>query len=144
MAAPVSFRERSDSFPLLRGRRPYMTNQACDDVGRAAGGDANNHAHRARRIGLRPRETRHGRESSSARGQMQKISTGKFHLNLPLASHHSITSSARTRNVSGMASPIALAALRLITKSNFMGCSMGSSAGLAPLNILSTYIAARR
>jgi hypothetical protein len=57
---------------------------------------------------------------------------------------YSITSSARTRNVSGMASPIALAALRLITKSNFVGCSMGSSAGLAPLNILSTYIAARR
>ena len=25
MAAPVSFRERSDSFPLHRGRRPYMT-----------------------------------------------------------------------------------------------------------------------
>jgi hypothetical protein len=24
MAAPVSFRERSDSFPLRRGRRPYM------------------------------------------------------------------------------------------------------------------------
>src|SRR5436305_10415599 len=24
MAAPVSFRERSDSFPLHRGRRPYM------------------------------------------------------------------------------------------------------------------------
>src|SRR5262249_25844852 len=54
---------------------------------------------------------------------------------------YSITSSARTRNVSGMANPIALAALRLITKSNFVGCSMGSSAGLAPLNILSTYIA---
>src|SRR3984893_359838 len=24
MAAPVAFRERSDSFPLHRGRRPYM------------------------------------------------------------------------------------------------------------------------
>src|SRR5213078_1268735 len=24
MAAPVSFREKSDSFPLHRGRRPYM------------------------------------------------------------------------------------------------------------------------
>jgi len=24
MAAPVSFRERSDSFPLHCGRRPYM------------------------------------------------------------------------------------------------------------------------
>src|SRR3954452_2639960 len=25
MTAPLSFRERSDSFPLHRGRRPYMT-----------------------------------------------------------------------------------------------------------------------
>ena len=27
MAAPVSFRERSDSFPLHRGRRPYMAHR---------------------------------------------------------------------------------------------------------------------
>src|ERR1700730_15102983 len=32
MAAPVSFRERSDSFPLHRGRRPYMAHRVvrCD------------------------------------------------------------------------------------------------------------------
>jgi len=28
MTAPVSFRERSDSFPLHRGRRPYMSSRA--------------------------------------------------------------------------------------------------------------------
>jgi hypothetical protein len=28
MAAPVSFRERSDSFPLHRGRRPYIVRVA--------------------------------------------------------------------------------------------------------------------
>src|SRR6266496_4056270 len=39
----------------------------------------------------------------------------------------------------GMISPSALAVLRLITSSNFVGCSMGRSAGLAPLRILSTY-----
>ena len=34
---------------------------------------------------------------------------------------------------------ICLAVLKLITNSNFVGCSTGSSAGLAPFNILSTY-----
>src|SRR5262245_60900293 len=80
---------------------------------------------------LRPRRERPRRRAAEERDELA-------------APDHSITSSARTRNVSGMVSPIALAALRLITKSNFVGCSMGSSAGLAPLNILSTYVAARR
>src|ERR1700730_11972958 len=39
-----------------------------------------------------------------------------------------------------MVKPMALAALRLITSSNFVGCSIGRSAGLAPLNILSTKV----
>src|SRR5262249_61500277 len=104
--------------------------------------EAFDQVHRPGRIIERARKTRCGWQRGGTRCQMQKLSAGKFHLNLP--SHHSITSLARNRNVSGMASPIALAALRLITKSNFMGCSMGSSAGFAPLNILSTYIAARR
>src|SRR5262249_40657308 len=56
---------------------------------------------------------------------------------------HSITSSARTRNNSGMVNPIAFAVLRLRTSSNFVTCSMGRSAGLAPLKILSTKYAAR-
>ena len=46
---------------------------------RAAGGKANDDAHRPRRIGLRPRDPRHGRQRGSARGQMQKLSAGKFH-----------------------------------------------------------------
>jgi hypothetical protein len=50
-----------------------------------------------RRVGLRPSEARDGRERSSASGQMQKITAGKFHLNLP--SHHSITSSPRVSSV---------------------------------------------
>ena len=37
----------------------------------------------------------------------------------------------------------ALAVLRLITSSNLVGCSTGSSAGLAPLKILSRKAAAR-
>src|SRR5262245_52907597 len=34
--------------------------------------------------GLRPRQPRDCRQRGSARGQMQEISAGKFHLNLPL------------------------------------------------------------
>jgi hypothetical protein len=35
------------------------------------------------------------------------------------------------------------AALAVLTNSNFVGCSTGRSAGFAPFNILSTYVAAR-
>src|SRR5215204_2873807 len=57
---------------------------------------------------------------------------------------HSITSSARARSVGGMVRPRALAVLRLMTSSNLVGCSIGRSAGLAPLRILSTCVAACR
>ena len=49
-----------------------------------------------------------------------------------------ITSSARRSSEGGIASPSALAVLRLMTSSNFSGYSTGNSAGLAPLRILST------
>jgi hypothetical protein len=51
---------------------------------------------------------------------------------------HRITSSAWNSSVGGMVSPIALAVLRLMISSNFVGCSTGRSAGLAPFRILST------
>src|SRR6516162_4050950 len=51
---------------------------------------------------------------------------------------HSITSSARARNDSGMVSPSALAVVRLTTSSNLVGCSTGMSPGFAPRRILST------
>src|SRR5262245_62686681 len=60
------------------------------------------------------------------------------------ASPHSITPSARTKNVSEIARPSALAVLRLTMSSNFVGCSIGRSAGLAPLRMRSTKYAARR
>src|SRR6516225_7407562 len=43
-----------------------------------------------------------------------------------------------------MVRPRAFAVFRLITSSNFVGCSMGRSEGFAPFRILSTYVAARR
>src|SRR5262249_3717474 len=50
--------------------------------------------------------------------------------------HHSITWSARSSTDWGIVSPSAFAVLRLITSSNFVGCSTGRSAGLAPRRIL--------
>jgi len=52
---------------------------------------------------------------------------------------YSITSSARASKAGGMVRPSAFAVLRLIAKSNLVGCSTGRSAGLAPRNILSMY-----
>src|SRR5262249_17354785 len=66
-------------------------------------------------------------------GQPARASTG-----------YSITWSARPSTDCGIVRPSALAVLRLITNSNLVGCSTGRSAGLAPLRILSTYVAACR
>jgi ABC transporter substrate binding protein len=44
---------------------------------------------------------------------------------------YSITWSARNSSVCGIVRPSAFAVLRLITSSNFVGCSIGRSAGLA-------------
>jgi hypothetical protein len=57
---------------------------------------------------------------------------------------YSITSSARARIDGGMVRPSALAVLRLITKSNLVGCSTGMSAGFAPRRIFAANVAARR
>ena len=51
---------------------------------------------------------------------------------------HSITSSAATSRVCGTVRPSAFAVLRLMTKSNLVGCSTGNSVGLAPLRIRPT------
>jgi hypothetical protein len=56
---------------------------------------------------------------------------------------YSITSSASERN-DLVSSPSALAVVRLMTSSNFVGCSTGRSPGFVPRSILSTYSAARR
>jgi hypothetical protein len=55
-----------------------------------------------------------------------------------------ITWSARWSSVCGIVRPSALAVLRLITNSQFVGCSTGRSAGLAPFKILSTKVAVLR
>src|SRR5262249_10934359 len=55
-----------------------------------------------------------------------------------LAPFHSITSSARWLRNQGTSSPSALAVLRLITRSNFVGCCTGRSAGFSPRRMRST------
>jgi len=62
----------------------------------------------------------------------------------PGASPYSITSSARASSIVGMSMPSALAVVRLMMRSNFVGCSTGMSPGFVPRKILSTYSAARR
>src|SRR5262245_47831265 len=54
-----------------------------------------------------------------------------------LAALHSITSSARASSVGGTSIPSTFAVLRLIIRSNLVGCSTGISAGLVPRRILS-------
>src|SRR5262245_47332795 len=65
---------------LTEPLREPLSYQTRDDVARTAGAIADDDAYRPRRIGLRPRDTRHGWQRGSARGQMQKLPTvGKFH-----------------------------------------------------------------
>src|SRR5262245_21172649 len=49
-----------------------------------------------------------------------------------------ITLSARNSTDCGIVTPICFAVFRLMTSSNFVGCSTGRSAGFVPLRILST------
>src|SRR5262247_2973786 len=64
---------------LAEPLRQPLTHRTRDDVGRSAERKPNNPAHWPRRIGLRPRDPRYGRQRGRARGQMQKLSAGKFH-----------------------------------------------------------------
>ena len=68
-----------DDELLAEPLRQPLADQARDDVVRAAGGKADDDAHRPRRIGLRPCDARDGRQRGGARCQMQKFTTGKFH-----------------------------------------------------------------
>jgi hypothetical protein len=52
-------------------------------------------------------------------------------------SPYSITSSARCKNISGIVSPSAFAALRFMTSSNLTGAWTGSSLGFSPLRMRS-------
>src|SRR5262249_40068946 len=84
--------------------------------------------HRRRRL-LRARRER----PSDRRAADERDEVAAFDLRV-----HSITSSARSRNASGIVRPSALAVVKLMTRSNLVGCSIGISPGFAPRRILST------
>src|SRR5262249_28996687 len=80
---------------------------------------------------LRPRRKRPCRRAADQRDDLAAVA-------------HSMTSSARTRNDSGIVSPIAFAVLLLTISSNLVACSTGRSAGLAPFRILSPFRSMKR
>src|SRR5262249_41339292 len=135
---PLGARPVFDDEWLAETLREPLTDQSRKNVGWAAGRKADHDADRSRRIDLRPREARHGRQRDCTRGQMQKFPAGKFHFEPPYRSNHSITSSTRASSVSGTVRPIAFAVLRLITSSYFVGACTERSAGFSPLRMRST------
>src|SRR5215471_327974 len=78
------------------------------------------------------------RRKRKARGAKRPAQHRKW-----LSSYYRITLSARASTLGGIVTPICLAVLRLITNSNFVGCSTGISAGFVPFRILSIITAAR-
>jgi|SRR5262245_12710005 len=82
--------------------------------------------------------------SGHARPRLDTSALCQSRLNAPQQEQrYSITSSARSRIAVDGSMPIALAVFRFTTSSNFVGCSMGKSAGLAPRAIRSTNSATR-
>jgi hypothetical protein len=86
--------ERTDRAPgannvlydelLAKRARHVLADDASSNVSRPTCGERNDHGDRSRWICLRRRDTRHCRESSSARCQMEKLSSvGKPHDLLP-------------------------------------------------------------
>src|SRR3989442_5070951 len=69
-----------DDELLTEPLRQPLTHDARGDVERLAGDKSDDHAHRARRVSLRPGNAAYDRERSSARDQLQKLSAGKLHV----------------------------------------------------------------
>jgi hypothetical protein len=93
---------------------------------------------------LRPLILRKRRNSGHRRKSQTCQCTQAAVSNRSKTARYSITSSARSRNESGIVRPSALAVVRLTTISNLDGCSTGMSPGFVPRRILSTNSAARR
>ena len=83
---------------------------------------------------------RHSVQSCPKNGGVMEEYTGSRHPCPKVAGkqHHSITSVACARIVFGTVRPSVFAVLRLMMRSNFVGCSTGRSAGFSPLRILPT------
>ena len=84
-----------------------------------------------------------GLSASATQPEHRRSRFAVLHNIITLRKVYSTTSSAATSSVCGIVRPSSFAVLRLMTNSNFVGCSTGRSLGLAPRKILSTYSAAR-
>src|SRR5262249_47746534 len=74
-----------------------LTHEARDGVGCLACRKGDDDPHRPRRIGLRPRDARYGRQRGGARCQMEKISAGKFHFEPPFTSFDHLVGAGEQR-----------------------------------------------
>src|SRR5262249_30396375 len=79
---------------------------------------------------LRPRRQRPRRSRAAEEGKEGAA--------MDALAHYSMTSVARKWKEGGNSIPSSLAVLRLITKSNLVGCSTGRSAGFSPLRMRPT------
>src|SRR5439155_2495150 len=68
-----------DDERLAKPLRQCLTKEACYCVAPAASSKADDQTHRARRIGLRPREARNDGKRGGVRGQMYEFAPAKFH-----------------------------------------------------------------
>jgi hypothetical protein len=71
-------------------------------------------------------------------GRLRVASCRSVRVRIGASRSYSITSSAWTSSNCGTVRPSALAVFRLMTSSNVVGCSNGSSAGFSPFRTLST------
>src|ERR1700736_843617 len=82
----IAARTRSilDEEGLTEPLRQPLAHEPSEGVGRAAGGKADDDAHRTRRIGLCPRPSRYGKEGGCTRSPLQQSATGKSdHVSAP-------------------------------------------------------------
>ena len=83
--------------------RQVVADDARHDVVGAAGRKRDDPAHRPRRIGLRSRHPRNGRQRGSACCQMQKLSTvGKFYFEPPFTSFDHLVGAAQRGGEAGV------------------------------------------
>src|SRR5262249_29996066 len=102
-----------------------QTSTICAQMGRS----------RSRRLKAEKSDHRHSRLLLPARRERPRRRRAAEKRDELAPPHHSITSSARASSVAGISRPSALAVGRLMTNSNLVDWTTGSSAGLAPLRM---------
>jgi len=82
---------------LTQPLRQPLPDEPRGNVRRAGWSERHDQAHRPGWIGLRPRDARDCRQRGNARGQMQKISAGKFYLEPPFTSFDHVVGAGEQR-----------------------------------------------